>query len=452
MALDVKLAVSREKLLFKGCVEMEFQSTKNDRQSLGLTLYMDGFAAVKEVRRLMPDSAVEEVHFWDVAERIEPGSIVIRGSAAAEQSFDPGLLASGRLLESYIGDVVTVRNFEVGEETQMRLLSVSPNLIGERIETKEILLNPSGELILPPLPEGAKMKPSVTWKTAPGPLNEEVHVSYLTRGLGWEAIYIVEIQGEVLSLAGWISANNQTGIDFHDVRLKLVAGQINRQGPNQLYEEASMMLAKNMPIREPFEERSFGDAHVYALEPNVVLLNGQSKQIRFLSVEGIAFKKAYKVEKESKHARACLLLANTKKNGLGIPLPAGMVKVYEADQDGEMEFTGEDAIGHTPVEEKLSLTIGEAFDVISESRETTREKRDGFEYVTHRYELRNGKQENIRIDISHAIYETLWKMESSTHDYEVKNTSEVEFSVRVAAGKSAMVEFTYKVDKQANLT
>ncbi|MBZ5200798.1 DUF4139 domain-containing protein [Planomicrobium chinense] len=430
---------------------MEFQSTKNDRLSLGLTLYMDGFAAVKDMRKLVSESVIEEVQFLDVAERIEPGSIVIRGSTTTEQSFDPGLLASGKLLELYIGDVVTVRNLEVGEETQLRLLSVSPSLIGERVETKEILLNPSGELVLPPLPEGAKMKPSVTWKTAHGPLNEEVHVSYLTRGLGWEAIYIVEIRGEVLSLAGWINANNQTGIDFHDVRLKLVAGQINRQGPNQLYEEASMMLAKNMPIRDSFEERSFGDAHVYALERKVVLLNGQSKQVRFLSVEEVAFKKVYKVEKGSKHARACLLLANTKKNGLGIPLPTGMVKVYEADQDGEMEFTGEDEISHTPVEEKLSLTIGEAFDVISESREITREKREGLEYVTYRYELRNGKQENIRIDIGHVIYEQLWKMESSTHDYEVKNTSEVEFSVRVAAGKSVVVEFTYKVDKHTNL-
>ncbi|MDN7228896.1 DUF4139 domain-containing protein [Planococcus sp. N064] len=431
---------------------MEFQSTKNDRQSLGLTLYMDGFAAVKEVRRLVTESVIEEVHFLDIAEQIEPVSIVVRGLTVVEQIYDPGLLASGRLLESYIGDVVTIRNLELGEETQMRILSVSPGIIGERIETLEILMNPSGELILPPMPESFKLKPSVSWKIAPELLNREVHVSYLMQGLDWEVHYVLEIQGETFSLAGWMNIHNQTGVDFQETRLKLVAGQINRQGSSQLYEEAHMLLAKSMPVRESFEKRRFADNQVYTLGHQLDLLDGQSKQISFLSAQDIAFKKVYKVQKASKHAKLGLLISNTEENSLGIPLPKGVVKVYELDRDGELEFTGEDAIGHTPIDQKLTLLIGEAFDVISESREMAREKRGGQEYVTYRYELRNGKQENIRIDISHAIYEPLWKMESSTHDYEVKNTSEVEFSVRVAAGKSVVVEFTYKVDKQANLT
>lgn len=430
---------------------MEFQSTKNDRLSLALTLYMDGFAAVKEVRQLVTESVIDDVQFLDIAERIEPGSIVVHGLRAIEQIYDPGLLASGQLLEAYIGDVVTLRSLELGEETEMRLLSVSPGIIGERIDTQEILLNPSGELILPPMPEGFKLKPSVGWKIAPASLSGELHVSYLTQGLDWEVNYILEIRGETLNLAGWMNVQNQTGIDFPDARLKLIAGQINRHGPNHLYEEAQMLLAKSMPVRESFETRSFADNHVYTLDHKLNLLDGQSKQISFLSAEDVAFKKVYKVEKASKHAKLGLLISNTQKNGLGIPLPKGLVKVYELDRDGELEFTGEEAIGHTPIDEKLTLITGEAFDVISESRETAREKRSGQEYVTYRYALQNGSQENIRIDISHTIYEQLWKMESSTHDYEVKNTSEVEFSVRVAAGKSVVVEFTYKVDKQTNL-
>ncbi|MGK7378816.1 DUF4139 domain-containing protein [Planococcus sp. 1R117A] len=429
---------------------MKFESTGKAQKSVSLTVYRDGFGVVKEVRELLSESAVEEVQFSDVAKRIEPDSIVVHGLQVLEQVYDYGLVDSGKLLESYIGDVVTVRNPELGDETQIRLLSTVAGIIGERVDTREILLNPSGELILPPLPEGFSIKPALVWRIMPELLNHKVHVSYLTDGLDWEAIYIMEIRGENFKLAGWINIVNETGTDFRDVRLKLIAGQVNRHSPAHLYEEAHMMLQNSLPARESFEERRFADKHVYTLEREVDLVDGQSKKISFLSAQEGSFKKVYKVEKTSKHAKVTIMIENTEKNGLGVPLPKGIAKVYELDSDGELEFTGEDAIGHTPVKEKLSLTIGEAFDIVSESRETVREKRDGIEYVTYRYGLRNGKNENVRIDISHAIYEPFWKMESSSHDYEVKNTSEVEFSVRIAAGKSAIVEFTYKVDDRTN--
>lgn len=428
---------------------MKFQSTQRHQTSLSLTVYNDGFGFVKETRTIPGNKEVDEVQFLDIASEIEVDSVLIDGLHVLEQSYDCDLIGKARLLEKYIDKVIVVRNTEVDEEMKIRLLSVSGNIIGERVETKEIVIDPIGQLILPALPAGLLTKPALVWKVAGVEADLEAKVSYLTQGLEWQANYVAEICGADLTLTGWIQLSNNSGMDFLAFQLKLAAGKVNRyRDPHPLHAQARLFAQAEEP-NSAFEEHSFADYHTYSVDHPVSILHGQKKQISFLKIREATFRKLYKVEPGSKQAKIIMEFDNTATNKLGISLPKGVLKVYEQDRDGEMEFIGENAISHTAAQQKVSLLIGEAFDIVSKSWEKKRNRHGNFDYVTYIYKLQNQKSEYVRIEVNHQIRERSWQMESSTHDYELKQSDELEFRVHIPAGKLVEMEFTYKVDRAA---
>jgi len=429
---------------------MKFHSTRQQQTSLSLTVYNDGFGLVKETRMIPGNKEIDEVQFMDVASGIEADSVLIDGLDVLEQSYDCDLISKEKLLEKYVDEVITVRNAELDEEMKIRLLSVSGNIIGERVDTEEIVIDPIGQLVLPALPGGLLTRPALVWKIAPIERDLEAKVSYLTQGLEWQANYVAEICASKLTLTGWIHLSNTSGMDFSGSRLKLAAGKVNRYREVHPLNAQARLFAKAEESGSFFEEHSFADYHTHRIDHPVSILHGQKKQISFLKIQDATFRKLYKVEAESRHAKIIMEFDNTKTNNLGISLPKGILKVYEQDRDGEMEFIGENAISHTAAQQKVSLLIGEAFEIVSKSWEKKRDKRGNFDYVTYAYKLQNQKSEYVRIEVKHQIPERIWQMESSTHDYEVKQAGELEFRVHIPAGKLVEMEFTYKVDRTAD--
>ncbi len=426
---------------------MKIHSTQEERKSLRLTVYNGGFGLVKEVRMLESAEPATEIQFLDIAAYVEADSVMLRGVQVLEQNYNYDLANEQKLLEKYIGQVVTVRNKETGEEVAMRLLSIKNGIVGERTYNGEILLNPPGFLVLPALPENLSLKPSLIFTISPVVLQQEVQLSYLTKGLEWEACYTVEIMGDAVNLTGWIKLSNETGISFPEVELKFIAGNVNRYEPPHLFQASHFLQQKGISAEPAFEEHSFADYHAYSLNRSIALPNGQVKQLNFMQLQGASFKKVYVIERDGRQAVVKLQFKNSGTTGLGIALPKGLVKVFQQETDGELEFIGEDFVEHTPSGEPISLRIGQAVDIVSESKESLREKRRHSEVVTYIYNVKNTKQEGVKIDIDHEIFEAFWKMESSSHDYEVKSSRIVEFRVWLGAGKSASVEFTYVVDK-----
>ena len=430
---------------------MKFHSMRQQQTSLSLTVYNDGFGLVKETRMIPGDKEVTEIEFMDVASEIEADSVLIDGLHVLEQSYASDLVSKERLLEKYIDEVITVRNAELDEEMKIRLLNISGNIIGERVDTGDIVIDPIGQLVLPALPAGLLTKPALTWKITAIEQDTEVKVSYLTQGLVWQASYVAEISGSHLTLTGWIQLSNNSGIDFLESQLKLTAGKVNRYMDAYPSHARARLFAKSEALDSFFEEHSFADHHSYTIDRPVSILHGQKKQIGFLKIREASFRKHYKVEADSKQAKVIMEFDNTTTNKLGIPLHKGILKVYEQDRDGEMEFIGENVISHTAAQQKVSLLIGEAFDIVSKSWEKKRDKRGNFEYVTYVYKLQNQKSEYVRIEVNHHIPDRIWQMESSTHDYELKQSDELEFRVHLPASKIVEVEFTYKVDRGADI-
>lgn len=424
---------------------MKLQSTRSQQKHLSVAAYNGGFALVREMRYLKSDGPVEEVQFLDVAERVETDSIIVKGLDVLEQNYDYDLVSKGKLLERYINRNVHVRNSETGEELEMRLLSVSECIIGERADTKEIVIDPAGELILPALPEGLLLKPALVWKIAPAAVDQEIRVSYLTKSLEWHAYYTLEIKDNGFQFDGWIKILNHSGAHYEKAELALVAGHVHRE--QEMNNGDSPILYSRMQ-ESLITAEALPDRLVYRINRPVTVMNEQLKQLSLFSAHGSEFKRAYQVRSGDTHADIQLEFPNSSENGLGMPLPEGVVKVYEPGDSGEVFFTGEDRIEHIAPGKNLRVHIGKAMDITSDSHEKLREKHGVHEYITYVYKLENEKTESIRLLVEHVIFELIWEMESSSHDYERKSSSKVEFVLRIQPETTVELEFTYKVDRR----
>jgi hypothetical protein len=141
---------------------------------------------------------------------------------------------------------------------------------------------------------------------------------------------------------------------------------------------------------------------MYTLLNPTTLKDNQTKQINILNGSGIPYKKYYKLDAYQEKAAVVIEFANRKANGLGLALPQGKIKLYKADDaDNSLEFIGEDRIDHTPKDEDIKLSIGNAFGITFEARETERFKAEGFEHSRYEYDIKNHKDEGAEL---HSLF------------------------------------------------
>jgi hypothetical protein len=138
-----------------------------------------------------------------------------------------------------------------------------------------------------------------------------------------------------------------------------------------------------------------------------------------------------------------LEIDNSQKNNLGIPLPKGTVRVYKADKDGSLQFIGEDAIEHTAKDEKLTVKMGEAFDVVG-TRKQTDFKRIAETISESAWEivLRNHKTTPAAVRVLEPVPGD-WEVLSASHKYEKADAHTLRFDVTVP--KDGETKVTYRV-------
>jgi hypothetical protein len=431
-------------------VLMRYQSTNEQNEKLSLTIYNDHFGLVKEERHIHSNEPCEEIQYLDVAKKIETDSIMISGIHVLELNYDFDLVSKAKLLEKYLDETIYIYDKKTKEKLPLRLLSVNDGIIGERIDTKEIIINPEGELVLPSLPTGLIAKPALLWKIPKVPLNQKINVSYLTKGISWDANYVLNLKDKEFELTGWVAINNQSGTTYENAELKLIAGEVNRikeiaplYDNNRIYND-EMVVYSSEPS---FEEKSFADQHMYTLNRPVTIKDEQEKQINFLNIVGENYRRIYEVNQFSTKPVIKIEIDNNRENNLEIPLPKGIVKVYQADSDNLLEFIGEDEIPHTAKKQPLTLTLGKAFDIVCDSMETNRYEEENLEFVEYHYYLNNQKEETVTIKIDHSIHDRGWEMVETSHDYEKTTSKSVLFNVKVKPDEVAAVSFKYVIDR-----
>jgi len=439
---------------------------------VGLTIYNDNFAVVRESREMSFDAGVNTVKFTDVASAIDPTSVNFKCLSAPgaisilEQNYEYDLVNTESLLKRYIDKKVSLYIKGSGADGHQQLGGVLLAAVGGDL----VLLNEQGgieivargsvdNISLEELPEDLVTKPTLVWLAAAQEAGEQLcRVTYTTGAMGWKADYSAVLnEGDTaLDFSGWVTIDNKSGAGYKDARLKLIAGDVRRvTPPRAVSRRMKRGYAMEADAAGGFEEKPFMEYHMYTLGRRSTIKNNQVKQIEFIEpAAGVLCKKIFVYERSdywyrrgagtSKKVMVKIEFENAKENQLGMALPKGKVRVFKKDPaDESLQFVGEDTIDHTPKDEKLSLYIGDAFDIVAEHTLVDKKEWLGRHIETHKVEIRNRKDEQAAVFVDEKFARWVeWKMDKSSQKWEKKDAYTARFPVTVGANSTVTVEYT----------
>jgi len=446
-------------------------TTEKDQVDLAVTVYNSNIALVRDTRQIHLPTGTFPLHFEDVAAAINPATVHFRSLldpaklSVIEQNYEYDLLDPQKLLQKYVGKEVTLVRAE------------RDNGSTRWVETKAVLLADNGGPVwkvgndivtgmavdsyrFPDLPQNLYSRPTLVWMLDNrGAESQRVEASYLTNNINWNADYVLTVgrDEKAADLDGWVTLTNNSGAAYSNAKLQLVAGQLNRVAPSGVAAGAMQMKAEAAVPQ--FGQEAFSEYHLYTLGRRTSIQNNESKQISLLTGTGIPVEKYLLVEGQPywfrnpqglgnpipQPVKVLYRFRNDEKSGLGMPLPAGNVRVYQADSKGGTQFVGEDRIDHTPKDESLKIHVGDAFDVVCERKETDY-KRISSNTIELEYQitLRNHKDAAVTVEVREPIGGD-WEVLSSNFKGTKLDATTLGFSIPVEKDGSATLDYRVRV-------
>jgi hypothetical protein len=446
------------------------KSTSDDQVSVEITVYNNNLGLVKDTRKLSLPRGEGELRFMDVASHIMPVTVRARSVnmpgdfTVMEQNYEYDLMNADKLLDKYVGEKIKIIDWnrfqDRKDEVEATLLSNNEGQIYKIAD--EIYLGHPGYKVLPEIPENLIAKPTLMWLY--GNTSTKAHdleVSYLTTNISWKADYVVVLNKDDTSsdISGWVTVDNRSGAKYNEARLKLVAGEVHRV--KQEF-KGKFLMKEEMALAEApaFEEKGFFEYHIYDLTRRTTIKDRQTKQISLLEATGVGVQKELLVQgfqsyftmryrglKQKQPVEVYIKFKNSKKNNLGMPLPKGIMRLYKEDEDGSLQFVGEDRIEHTPKDEEVRLKTGEAFDVVAERVQTDYRL---ISSKVHESEweitLRNHKEEDIEVGIVEPLFGD-WEVVKNSHPYTKLDAFTIRFDVEVPRDEEVKVKYMIRVKR-----
>ena len=467
----------------------ETRSDSSDRSSIALTLYNDELALICETRKLPLHKGLNRIALRDVSARIKPETASIRAHDAElrllEQNFDYDLLSDTALLAKHIGKrVTTIRtNPATGEETRedATVLANNGSVVLQYADRIETGLPVNIRLAYHDVPTSLRDRPTLTIDLNSDRAGEQqLDLAYLSTGFSWRADYVATLTDDEqsLNLAGWVTLNNQSGSTYENATLQLVAGDVARveedDDDEPLAGSAPILYAATMP--SDMAEESLFEYHLYTLARPTTLKHKQQKQIALLSATHVPTEKEYRLENDpyryhslhnctlpevgdTRKVAVYLTYQNREADGLGLPLPKGIVRVYKNDRNGQPQFIGEDRINHTAKNDCILLKLGSAFDIKGEWQMTDLQYLEAGEWksrrrgkpskfsiikeylLTCRVTLKNAKDKAVTVTVVEPIPGD-WRMQEETHPHEKVEANHARWRVPVPADGSTTLQYT----------
>lgn len=449
----------------------EITSTPADQKEISLSIYNNNLALIKDMRRIKLQRDTNMLAWRGVSAQMRPETAQLRSLSPAreflvqEQYFDFDLLSPEKLLEAYLGkEIWIIRTHPTtGIETReaATVLSTQGGVVlkfADRIET-----GVPGRLAFASVPDKLRDSPTLVASLINAQAGEHIlELTYLTGGLSWQADYVVELNArdDRLDLNGGATLTNQSGAAYPHARLQLVAGDVNVVSPPMTTQRGDMAMAKMAEVAQMRAEPAF-EYHVYTLPRPITLAENQTKQVALLSAANVPVTKEYVLlganhyysgpypEIGRKIKVGMFVELQNKGEGLGIPLPKGIIRVYKKDARGNAQFVGEDRIDHTPKNETIRLKLGDAFDITADKKQTDFQKlassgRNTTIETAYQIVLNNAKKEAVTVNVREPIPGD-WTMVSESSPHRKAASNVAEWKVRIPAEGSATLNYRVRV-------
>ncbi len=461
-----------------------------------LTIYNQDFAVVRDTVPLVLEAGVNNVNYSEATAQVEPDSVILRDPAGRhplqilEQNYRNDPISQGLLLSLFEGKTIDFetkdrngqpstipgkiirsgyvpQNSDMSDDNQQD--QTTPQNGQPIIEVDgKMRFGLPGLPLFPDLGNDTILKPTLNWLIESEESGKfDAEISYITGGFTWEADYnlVCPEKGDNVDLIGWVTIKNQSGKTFEGAKIKLMAGDVNRIQPRHVIYRTMMAesLGGAMPA-PPVTEKTFDEFHLYTLERPTTLRDNETKQVEFVRAEGVQSKTIYVYDganisqyagwptttreygtQSNKKVQVMREFVNSESNHLGMALPKGKLRFYRRDADGQLEFVGEDEIEHTPKDETIRVTTGNAFDLVGERKQTNFQVDNNNHWAEESFEikLRNHKKEAVNIRVVEHLYRwNNWEINAHTDDFKKTDAQTVEFNVPVSPDGEKVIDYT----------
>ena len=472
-----------------------------------LTIYNQNFAVVRQVFPMELNAGVNNVRFSDATALLEPESVILRDLngrtplQVLEQNYRNDPLSEQMLLflnEGKTIDFIVPNRGKVPGKILRSGYTPRPvynlydpyaNQYPQYNNTQPVVMMDGkiqfglpGQPVFDNLGDDTILNPTLNWVlNTPAPAKLDAEVSYVTGGLSWASDYnIVAPQTgsapdgeEKIDVFGLVTFQNRSGKRFDDAEIKLIAGDVNKLQPGQrpavlADARGAAQLVEVSSMAPAVRERSFDEYHMYTIARPVTLHDQETKQVEFVRGTGVKSNRIYvydgaKLDRWSgytmENARndqgygtdsnpkvwVMQEFKNSKENGLGIALPKGTLRFYRRDEDGRLEFTGENWIDHTPVDELIRVYTGNAFDVVGERRRTNYQMSSKEDWIDESFEVkvRNHKKTPVTVRVVEHMYRwSNWNVTAKSTNFRKKDAQTIEFPVTIPPSGESVVTYT----------
>lgn len=467
-----------------------------------LTIYNQDFAVVRQDVALELKSGENLINVNDITMHLEPDSVILRDPAGKhslqvlEQNYRADAISQSLLLSLYEGKTI---DFEInpGQIVKGKVIRsgytphdyFAMNRYGQSyyqaqmaVASDQPIIEVNGQLkfglpgtpIFPSLTADSILKPRLEWILSTDKAGKfPAEFSYVTGGMSWQADYniVAPEKGDIVDIIGWVTIDNQTGKNFENARIKLMAGDVNKIQPGMAAPVAANRAMMEAVAAAPaVTEKAFDEYHLYTLERTTTLRDRETKQVEFIHASAVPSKQIYVYDgaridynrysgwnwenirndhgygtESNPKIWVMREFVNSQANHLGMPLPKGRMRFYRRNDDGQMEFTGENMIDHTPKDETVRIYTGNAFDLTGERRRTNYTVENGKNAAIETFEIkvRNHKKESVQIRIVEHLYRGKnWTIGANSDEYQTKDAQTIEFPVTVNPDGEKVITYT----------
>lgn len=421
-----------------------------------LTIYSSDLGLVRESRTLEIGGSRDTVRIPDVPDRIDFSSVRLNpagGLRVTRLAYRFDVASGDALIERARGQRVRV-NSRGDRVTEGTLVAADGSWLVVRTgdgALSTLAHSAVEEVRLANPPSGLSLRPTLEAVLEGGRRGRaEAELSYLTGGLSWSAEHTLVLRGE--NSAVWsaaVTVDNTCGRTWEDAEVKLVAGEPRREtampaprAPGMAMMKEGMALSASVDL----SEQSFSEYHLYTLGRPATLRDRETQSFSMISPHTVKVTPRYLYRGgDPRGVLSQIEMVNAKSDGLGEPLPAGRVRIYDSDPTGALQFTGESRIRHTPEGEKLTLEMGVAFDLAAERREVYSKRiSDREREIEIEIKLRNRKKSAVTIVVAEGVGGDIDVIRKS-HEFTRKDSGTLEFRVPVAAGAEVVLDYAMRV-------